>query len=723
MSLFFPDELEHNNPNFAIADAGNIRGGMILADDIAGRDAVPLDKRKIGQFATIGTTSKATYRYDGSDVTDINWQNTSKWTVLATGGNAFDYVDLNVLAQNPAYKQGRLFYDPVKKAVSYYNDVEDITVNLGQEVLFLVENQTGQTISNGKVVYPDPVTIIGLADAHFKEKSRVIAVATHDIADGQTGYVTKLGQVGGLDTSAFSLGQVLYLGADGNCVPDKPDDGSYVVVVGIVDVVDANEGVITVDTSVSELTVEVTDTNGFPPDQRSDTTLSVNEGTRTFTISPNSDEFHFYELGDKYEKTEAENVVWTDQEGEHWFYYQGGVLIHQFNPSLPERQDIILKYCFTAAIYWDITNQKVIGDIQEERHGISMSPQTHLYLHLTRGAQWITGFGLGDFTIDGNGNDENNLQFSVASGVYFDEDINHNGDTLPFPASIPILYNDGSNANIREANNPGYSAIADVGGTGRIYYNEFTGTVWQLTPCPTNDFCLYHIFGFNGININVVSVMGQETYGTIGAARDAASTEIADLKSQLPFAEMIPLGTVIYQTRDTYTNSMKARLRSVDGNDYVDWRTTELAQGSTPSSHSNLTNVQFAGVGVSQGHINDQTQAIAGEKQFINQARSGENIQAWSGAVSFDCANGNFQSAVVSSTAVISLINKRTGSGYTLDLLVDGTGGYTLTFDSTFGLIDDDGEINPLTVSANERYLVSVVHSTNGTLTIIKKIV
>ena len=36
---------------------------------------------------------------------------------------------------NPTYNEGELFYDDDKKAVSYFNNESDITVNLGQEVL------------------------------------------------------------------------------------------------------------------------------------------------------------------------------------------------------------------------------------------------------------------------------------------------------------------------------------------------------------------------------------------------------------------------------------------------------------------------------------------------------------------------------------------------------------------------------------------------------------
>jgi len=526
-----------------------------------------------------------------------------------------DSINFSPIAP-PAYLEGKLFYDNTKNALSYYNENSQMTVNISQEVLFPVVNNSGATIPNGAVVTPDSTGII-LADRHEKDRSRLIAVATTEMTDGASGYVTRLGQVGGLDTSTYTAGQILYLGNEGAFATAPPDDGSYTVIVGVVDVVDASEGIITVDVNVSDLTVEVTDTNGFPPDQRAGSTLSVNEGTRTFTITPDGADLHFYERGDKYEITAPDSIVFSNDEGEHWFYYADGVLTTTFNPSSAQKESIILNNAFIAGVYWDTTNNEVVIDIQDERHGISMSPYTHLYLHLTRGAQWISGFGLDDFNIDAGGSLDVDAQFSVSSGVYFDEDIDHNETGKAVGDTIPVVYIEGTSIVVREGTQAGFSVLNAP--AGRLYYNDYNGGDWQLTEISDNDFVLYHIFGFNGQTVNTISVMGQNDYATLGAARTGAATEIASLISVLLLVEMIPIATVIYQTRNSYTNTVKARIRSTDdGADYIDWRTTELAQGAAPTSHANLTNVDAAGLGVEQGHINTLTQIMEGNKLFTN---------------------------------------------------------------------------------------------------------
>lgn len=507
---------------------------------------------------------------------------------------------------SPAYLEGKTFYNSEKKALSYYNDVSDITVNMGQELLFRVENMSGATIPNGSVVCPDTTKVIDLANAHFKDKSRIIAVMTHDIADGEMGYATKFGQVGGLDTSGYIAGQVVYLSAtaSGQFTGVLPTDGGYVVTVGVVDVVHTTEGVITVDTRSSDLTVEVTDTNGFPLDQVEAVTLSVNDTTRTFTISPDLGEFHFYERGEKYEKDTAQNVVWTDVEGDHWFYFNEGVLQHLENPTFSEKEHIILNHAFVAYIYWNATNKEHVFDIFMELHGISMSPYTHLYLHLTRGAQYLGGLSVGDILPDESGDLDTHAQFSITEGLFFDEDIQHTTLAKDVGDTWQVGFLSGVGADFRTGEQTGF-ALLNIP-AGRPYYNQNNAGTWQLTEVGDRDFFLTHIFAVNGYSDQTLAVMGQEVYERVGDARAGATTEIANIVAGFELAESVPIATIIFECRNGYGNTVKARIRTTDeGENFIDWRTTELAQGTAPSSHTNLTNVLTAGVGITQGHVDN----------------------------------------------------------------------------------------------------------------------
>lgn len=538
--------------------------------------------------------------YNGIDYVNLTGTlGTAPDTDTTNWGCYVDYLPITP----PTYKEGRTFYDSTKKALSYYNDESDITVNLGQELLFRVENQTGSTIPNGAVVYPDGTTIIGLADAFVKDKSRVIAVATHSIEDGSMGWVTRLGQVGGVNTSAFTPGQIIYLGTNGSYSTTKPDDGGYAIIVGVVDVVHVTEGIITVDPSTTELTVEVTDTNGFPPDQRTGTQLLVDQVSRTFTIAPLASDFHYYVLGDKFEQEASKSVVFADLEGVHWMYFDGLDLKTIYNPTISQRIDIITKFAFVSYFYWNATDKKVEFDLLDERHGISMSPSTHVYLHITRGAQYGSGIAVGDVIVNGSGDLATSAQFSVTAGTFYDEDLVHITSQFDVGDTMDVGYLLGSNLT-RTGTTAGFAMLTT--GTGRLAYNLNTAGVWSLEEVGENDFVLLHLFAINGDNKQLLAIVGQAEYTTAGNARAGAATEISSIANTFEAEEQIPIATFILQTRNSYGNAVKARFRDDgDGNDFVDWRTSELSSGANPSSHSNLTNVDNNATGIIQGHVDN----------------------------------------------------------------------------------------------------------------------
>lgn len=128
-----------------------------------------------------------------------------------------------------------------------------VVQQLGFETYVRVANETGSLIPNGTAV-----GIIGangeirvapfLADGSMAE-ANFIGVTTCDIPDGEIRPVTAYGKVRGLDTSAFALGDALYVsptvaGALTNVRPTAPD---VVILAGIVTAVDATDGEILVE--------------------------------------------------------------------------------------------------------------------------------------------------------------------------------------------------------------------------------------------------------------------------------------------------------------------------------------------------------------------------------------------------------------------------------------------------------------------------------------------
>jgi len=147
-------------------------------------------------------------------------------------------------AAAPTYQRGRFFYDSVRETFSGYNAQADITINFSEEMLIHVYNNSGATILNGAPVNY-ALSVVGglptikLAIADTVDNGSVSGVATHDIEDATSGYITAIGSVGDLDTSAFALGAQLNLSGTvaGTLVDVEQQVNSPVAIVLVSDAV------------------------------------------------------------------------------------------------------------------------------------------------------------------------------------------------------------------------------------------------------------------------------------------------------------------------------------------------------------------------------------------------------------------------------------------------------------------------------------------------------
>jgi hypothetical protein len=331
-----------------------------------------------------------------------------------------------------------------------------------------------------------------------------------------------------------------------------------------------------------EAHTDMSEPTGFV--NRTDSTLSFDDATRTLTIS--GTEWSFYEVGQKYTKEGVITQQITDTEGMHYIYFDGG----NITVTTTFSYDLIYNKAYVAAIYWDATNNTAIY-VGDERHGITMSGATHAYLHQAFGAAYVDGLGLTEILADAAGNNDNQTQFGNASGSIRDEDVLHTIAAQSRPAQLPVFYKDGAAGNWRmdTADNFPYKP-----GATYLNWNEWTGATWQQTEVngASNNLTCVHVFATNDINNGLIVVQGQAEYGSLTAAQDGAAEEINNLiLTGLPFVEFVPIGTIIYQCAPGYTTTHKCKIRKDgDGNDYVDWRYSGL--NSNPSSttdHANLT--------------------------------------------------------------------------------------------------------------------------------------
>jgi hypothetical protein len=119
-----------------------------------------------------------------------------------------------------------------------------------------------------------------------------------------------------------------------------------------------------------------------------------------------------------------------------------------------------------------------------------------------------------------------------------------------------------------------------VGAGGRVAYNLLSGGSWSLAEVDNNKFVLVHVFATNDIEFPFIAILGQTQYNDKTSARDGAISEIKGL-SGLPVAEFCPVGSVIIQTSNAYSNTPKAQIVSTaSGADYEDHRGEMLRPGS-----------------------------------------------------------------------------------------------------------------------------------------------
>ena len=93
-------------------------------------------------------------------------------------------------------------------------------LQVGQEQYVLFYNDTGSSISNGKVLHPvggamsggTVVPTVELADASDFEKCQgTLFITTHTVANNSLGFGTRFGKVRGLDTTVYGAGAQLWL--------------------------------------------------------------------------------------------------------------------------------------------------------------------------------------------------------------------------------------------------------------------------------------------------------------------------------------------------------------------------------------------------------------------------------------------------------------------------------------------------------------------------------
>ncbi len=231
-------------------------------------------------FTYNNTNTFTISRNDGVDLnTSINTMTglTVNGDITVTGTSNLNAVtattidfDLNYTG---ATAEGRLSWNFEDATLDLGMGGGNVTQQIGQEIYYIVKNQSGATISNGRVVrnagsFGASGRILGeymIADGTYPF-AKTLGISTEDILNGEDGLVTEFGVVRGIDTTgslygeSWSDGDVLYVSPTipGGLTSVEPSAPNQVLEMGVILNAAAN-GSIFVDRHLSTKLGDISD--------------------------------------------------------------------------------------------------------------------------------------------------------------------------------------------------------------------------------------------------------------------------------------------------------------------------------------------------------------------------------------------------------------------------------------------------------------------------------
>jgi len=259
----------------------------------------------------------------------------------------------------------------------------------------------------------------------------------------------------------------------------------------------------------------------------------------------------------------------------------------------------------------------------DERHPCDIDRKQHFYDHKTRGTQYSSGGALTGYT----------LNTSTAVGNTFGIDIANIFDENLYFTLNPLVDTNGTTANYLIAYRPAIGSwnwtFSDMpfqytpqGGTAPYTYLQYDLN-GVMTASINNRWVNYYVVMTNGrdgteaVNNTSTSpsrfmlVPGRGSYSTnaLAYAEDFSTFAI----TSFPASEVTAVWKITYNTSGV-ANTVKGRCR-IDRVNRVN-ANISTSTASVTASHDGLAGVNLAQATVQYGHIDDQTQTIAGAKTF-----------------------------------------------------------------------------------------------------------
>lgn len=289
---------------------------------------------------------------------------------------------------------------------------------------------------------------------------------------------------------------------------------------------------------------------------RAASTISFDEGTRTFTIAPVSGSWTFYNKGTLYTVSTSLSITIANTSGARFIRVDPSTITLIEGGAVPDFfNDVIVAY-----IYWNASTSKciILGD---ERHGSQRDTTWHSNQHLNVGTVWRSGGGLG-YTL----NSQTTMTLDVGTPlVIADEDLLHTITHSASPsADYQQILNTAASLEVLHLSGTVYTATTQstvpwLSGTNRLQYNQITAGSGSLVEAATDgSFITYWLLATNDTRRPVKLVLGRAEFASLDAAYAEDFTEYG-----LSFAEQVFMYQIVLETDSAFTNASNAVIAGV----------------------------------------------------------------------------------------------------------------------------------------------------------------
>lgn len=222
-----------NYPAHRIAAALQLENSGAAVAVTGGSTIVPGD-RPVVRLSISGTGSFTVSKTGAEDGQTV-------WLMVdSRTGSAMLETDANVHLHDREWSPaaaGECITLQYSAALGYWAEIAR-SITIDGTAGFLAKNTTGSTIASGKAVYisggsgNNPLISLATSATHSAVTHSTIGMTHESIPNNSFGHVIVVGMVRNIDTSAFTAGQMVYLGTAGGLVASPPAYPGVTVEVG-----------------------------------------------------------------------------------------------------------------------------------------------------------------------------------------------------------------------------------------------------------------------------------------------------------------------------------------------------------------------------------------------------------------------------------------------------------------------------------------------------------